>query len=279
MRRSPSCSFLRRELEHRIRAGRCAYCGAGATPERPLTREHVIPRSKGGRRKDARIIVPACVECNRRRGSQEIVLFLLARPRRIAAFIDYLNSLPPEAVQQIDLRVFAELYAAIWLLGESIAADGDAAAPGWPAAPERRLHRRRYAARRIVRAVAARLERARQRSLSTEGPSCLVPPAGEADAATTGLASTLFSALSLAWQVPAERVRHELAEEQRRLAAAWRAPLTPPAPGEVGPDPAAAPEDAELVDGTAPDAEVRRRRPLRRRRVRVDRRRRVHCYR
>ncbi|HEX2204194.1 MAG TPA: HNH endonuclease, partial [Longimicrobium sp.] len=75
-------SALRRELEERIRHGSCVYCRAPAAPDRPLTREHVIPQSRGGRRKDLRIIVPACARCNHRRGCQEIVLFLLERPRR-----------------------------------------------------------------------------------------------------------------------------------------------------------------------------------------------------
>src|SRR4051812_23819873 len=101
VRRKHQSGALQRELEERIRSGSCVYCRAPAAPDRPLTREHVIPRARGGRRKDLRIIVPACARCNHRRGSQEIVLFLLARPRRIAAFLDYLGTLPPETVRQI----------------------------------------------------------------------------------------------------------------------------------------------------------------------------------
>ena len=65
-----SSQSLRVELEHAIRAGRCAYCRRPASPESPLTREHVIPRAKGGSRKDARIIVPACARCNHRKGDR-----------------------------------------------------------------------------------------------------------------------------------------------------------------------------------------------------------------
>ncbi|HEX8905178.1 MAG TPA: HNH endonuclease, partial [Longimicrobiaceae bacterium] len=176
VRRKSHSGALQRELEERIRSGSCVYCRAPAAPDRPLTREHVIPRARGGRRKDLRIIVPACARCNHRRGSREIVLFLLDRPRRISAFLDYLGTLPPETVRQIDIRVFAELYAALWLLADSAAAAG----PAWRdrlrhLCSGRRLHRRRYAARRIVAAVGMRLERGRDRAAAADGPSCLLP--------------------------------------------------------------------------------------------------------
>jgi 5-methylcytosine-specific restriction endonuclease McrA len=230
VRRKDRSGALQRELEDRIKHGRCVYCRAPAAPDRPLTREHVIPRAKGGRRKDTRIIVPACAQCNHRRGCQEIVLFLLARPRRIVAFLEYLGTLPPETVRQIDLRIFAELYAAVWLLAES-AAGG----PEWRErlrrlCSGRRLHRRRYAARRIVHAVGSRLERARarDRSMDAEGPSCLLPSAlhgGErewSDATLARAVATLVGALSLVWNVSAERVMEELERERRK--AATRAP-------------------------------------------------------
>ncbi|HEU0051877.1 MAG TPA: HNH endonuclease, partial [Longimicrobium sp.] len=228
MRRKDRSGALQRELEDRIKHGRCVYCRAPAAPDRPLTREHVIPRAKGGRRKDIRIIVPACAECNHRRGCQEIVLFLLARPRRIVAFLEYLGTLPPDTVRQIDLRIFAELYAAVWLLGESAA--GGAA---WRErlrrlCSGRRLHRRRYAARRIVDTVGTRLERARDRASDAEGPSCLLPDALRgrepewSDATLARAVSTLTGALSLVWEVSAERVLEELERERRKAAA--RAP-------------------------------------------------------
>lgn len=233
MRRNDRSGALRRELEHRIQTGRCVYCRAPAAPDRPLTREHVIPRSRGGQRRDTRIIVPACARCNQRRGCQEVVLFLLARPRRIAAFLDYLHTLPPDTVRELDLRVFAELYAAVWLLGES-AGSGEA----WRErlrhlCSGRRLHRRRYAARRIMSAVGVRLERTRERVQEAQGPGCPLPgtntPAGTIDA-------TLIGALSVLWDVPAERVAEELDRERRRSVSRNRDRVEEEEPGVVSLD-------------------------------------------
>ncbi|HEU4561241.1 MAG TPA: HNH endonuclease [Longimicrobium sp.] len=221
MRRKHHSGALQRELEERIKSGSCVYCRAPAAPDRPLTREHVIPRARGGRRKDLRIIVPACARCNHRRGSREIVLFLLDRPRRISAFLDYLGTLPPETIRQIDQRVFGELYAALWLLADSSAAAGAA----WREhlrhlCAGRRLHRRRYAARRIVAAVGSRLERGRDRIAVAEGPSCLLPAAvarfaqSRLDETLAHAMATLVGTLSLAWHVSAERVLEELERER-----------------------------------------------------------------
>lgn len=216
MPRAETSKVLRQELEERIRSGRCAYCRRPARPESPLTREHVIPRARGGRRKDIRIIVPACARCNHRRGCQELVLFLLGRPRRISAFLDYLCSLSPESVQGMDLRVFAELCTAVWLLNES-STEGS----GWRRQLQRlcsgrTLHRRRYAARRVVGALAGRLESQKVRGRRGGAPSCLVPEARGANAAMhleeplDQLSSRLLGVLSLLWQVSAEDVRREL---------------------------------------------------------------------
>lgn len=214
MQRSDLKGALRQELEHRIRNGKCVYCRAPAAPDEPLTREHVIPRARGGRRKDLRIIVPACAACNRSRGCQEIVLFLLARPPRIAAFLDYLSTLPPEVVRELDLRVYAELYAAVWVLAES-AVRGRA----WRSHVERlcagrRLHRRRYAARRLILALDGQMERVRGRE--AHGPSCVVPSGAEGarvrgmDRSCEALRASLLGIFSLLWNVPAERVVKEI---------------------------------------------------------------------
>jgi hypothetical protein len=219
--RSELRGALRRELEHRIRNGRCVYCRAPAAPDEPLTREHVIPRARGGRRKDLRIIVPACARCNQTRGCQEIVLFLLARPRRLTAFLDYLATLPPEVVREVDLRVFAELYAALGLLAECAARGREWRSHLEQLCTGRRLHRRRYAARRLLLALDARLERVRGREHA--GPGCLLP--GEAEArrirgmerSCGELRASLIGVLSLMWEVPAERVAREIARET----AAW----------------------------------------------------------
>jgi 5-methylcytosine-specific restriction endonuclease McrA len=222
VRRNDRSGALQRELEHRIQTGRCVYCRAPAAPDRPLTREHVIPRSKGGRRRDTRIIVPACARCNQRRGCQEVVLFLLARPGRIAAFLDYLHTLPPDTVRELDVRVFAELYAAVWLLGDSAEFGDDWRERLRHLCSGRRLHRRRYAARRIVSAVGVRLERARDRAPHGQGPGCPLPPpraAGEsAGGSLEQTLATLVGALSMLWDVPAERVAEELAKERSRSA-------------------------------------------------------------
>lgn len=221
MPKSESVRSLRLELERRIQDGQCVYCRAPAEPDRPLTREHVIPRAKGGRRKDHRIIVPACARCNHTRGCQEIVLFLLARPRRITAFLDYLATLPPDTISQMDPRVFAELYAAVWLLDESVARG-----PEWreylrEMCSGRRLHRRRHAARRLVDTLGERLQRLRDRG-GAAGPSCLLPttPAGEPladpEAPAGNLRASLVTIFSLLWAVPAEQVLGELMREASR---------------------------------------------------------------
>ena len=277
MRRKPHSGALQRELEERIRSGSCVYCRAPAAPDRPLTREHVIPRARGGRRKDLRIIVPACASCNHRRGSQEIVLFLLARPRRIAAFLDYLGTLPPETVRQTDLRVFAELYAALWLLVDSASAVG----PAWRdrlrhLCAGRRLHRRRYAARRIVAAVGSRLERGRDRATVAEGPSCLLPGAvrppapPRLDATLARAMATLVGTLSLAWEVSAERVLEELERERGKSRA-----LPARQPDRPDPRSATGHDDGDDVPGEADGVlslDGWKRRRGRRRRTRVDHR-------
>jgi hypothetical protein len=264
VRGNGSRGTLHRELEHRIRTGRCVYCRAPAAPDRPLTREHVIAQARGGRRKDPRIIVPACARCNHSRGCQEVVIFLLARPARILAFLEYLATLPPATVRELDVRVFAELYAAVWLL-----ADGVGGRESWRRQlarlrAGRRLHRRRYAARRIVSAVAVRIERARDRLPQDAAPACPLPAAlgvGAGRHATTvarGLAA-LIGTLALLWEAPADRILEELERERRR---AYRAP---PDEGEHG--------GAVTEEGIVVSLDGWRRRTGRRRRLRSDPRR------
>ena len=266
MRGNGKGGMLQRELEHRIKTGRCVYCRAPAAPDRPLTREHVIPRARGGRRKDARIIVPACARCNQRRGCQEVVLFLLARPRRILAFLDYLSTLPPDTVRQIDVRVFAELYAAVWLLSESASMGETWRTQLRRLCAGRRLHRRRYAARRIMTAASVRIERARERAAALAGPSCPLPGAlglddgRHADTIARGMA-TLIGTLSMVWEAPAEQVFEELERERRRAPRAAGRPAGRPAPLAEAPDEDEA-EGVVSLDGW--------KRRGRRRRYRVD---------
>jgi hypothetical protein len=262
---------LQRELEHRIKTGRCVYCRAPAAPDRPLTREHVIPQARGGRRKDARIIVPACAPCNHQRGCQEVVLFLLARPRRILAFLDYLSTLPPDTVREIDVRVFAELYAAVWLLSESASGGETWRAQLQRLCAGRRLHRRRYAARRIVTAAGVRIERARDRAGHLSGPSCPLPGAlrleegRHADTIARGMA-TLIGTLSLVWEAPAEQVFGELERERRRAHRTSEARR----PGRDERVVEAVYDDADADEGVVSLDGWKRRRRGRHRRVRVD---------
>jgi hypothetical protein len=274
VRRNEKSGALQKDLEERMRNGSCVYCRAPGAPDRPLTREHVIPQARGGRRKDLRIIVPACARCNQRRGCQEIVLFLLARPRRLTVFLDYLGTLPPETVRHVDPRIFGELYAAVWLLCESTLYGAEWRERLRHLCSGRRLHRRRYAARRIVTAVGTRLERGRDRATSAEGPSCLLPHAVTATQVSPRLdqrlgraLSTLVGTLSLAWEVSAERVLEELERERERAA-------TRPQPHAVT---AARPrpvvdEEAEYESDGVLSLDGWKRRRGRRRRTRVDQR-------
>lgn len=217
MARTQTSSTLRQELEHSIRSGRCAYCRRPAAPDEPLTREHVIPQAKGGRRKDVRIIVPACASCNQHRGCQELALFLLLRPRRISAFLDYLGTLSTESIQQMDMRVFAELYAAVWLLRECAGRGEEWREQLKRACSGRTLHRRRYAARRMVWEVGGRMEQRRNRATELRGPGCLIPLSPsqvmriQLEEPLEQLTARLLGLLSLLWQVPAEDVHRELA--------------------------------------------------------------------
>lgn len=209
---------LRIELQRQIEGGQCAYCRAPARPNRPLTREHVIPQARGGRRNDIRIIVPACAGCNHHRGCRDLIPFLLARPQRISSFLDYLALLSPEGIREMDERIFAELYTAVAILNEC-----SSSGPDWRMELERlcsgrSLHRRRYAARRAVGTVSDRVESLREREWTeVAGPSCPVP-APRADVVPLHLdepiermGSRLISTLALLWHVSAEVVERELA--------------------------------------------------------------------
>jgi hypothetical protein len=216
---------LRQELELHLQSGRCAYCGARASPDRPLTREHLVPRSRGGGRHDHRIIVPACARCNYRRGCQDLILFLLARPCRISALLDHFASLPPDMLRHFDTQIFAELYATLWVLEDCMDAGSKCEARLKRLTVGRTVHRRRYAARRIMGSAGQRLARARDRSREPAGPSCLLLDTGhDMLALALGLAEPLVVArmrllnlLSLAWDIPAEAVEVEVRTARQRL--------------------------------------------------------------
>lgn len=58
----------------------CAYCGAkNAT----LQIEHITPKAKGGSNRISNLTL-ACTDCNQRKGSQEISVFLVKDPMRLA---------------------------------------------------------------------------------------------------------------------------------------------------------------------------------------------------
>ena len=212
---------LRSELERAIRNGRCVYCRRPASPEQPLTHEHVIPRAKGGTRRDVSIIVPACLRCNQKRGCSELVPFLLLRPSRISAFLDYLATLSPDGLRQLDDRVLAEIYAAVWMLRES-RSEGDA----WRArlrrlCTGRTLHRRRYAARRVVGGLGGRLEGLRER-LATACIDGSVAPAGIADEPDSSepmaeIHRRLVSIFAIGWQLSEDIVRWEISRQHDRV--------------------------------------------------------------
>ena len=193
-----------------MRCGRCAYCGAAGSERSPLTREHAIPRSRGGRRRDPGVIVPACVACNRRRGAQPLPLFLLAAPARIARLIDHFLDLPVDALRAVDPRVFADLLAVVWL--REPAADR----PGRPLSP-RAVQRRRRSARRALEALAVSLPRERGRARARPEPPRLqrarpdgsLPPPHD-------IIRGLAVLLAPIWDVPPGRVHERLVEELDR---------------------------------------------------------------
>lgn len=73
---------IRPQLRARVYAldrHRCVYCGA----REPLTLDHVLPHSRGGRATRANLVT-ACAGCNQRRGDTPIdewVARILAMPR------------------------------------------------------------------------------------------------------------------------------------------------------------------------------------------------------
>jgi hypothetical protein len=258
-------SSLRSELQRKIESGQCAYCRTPAHPDKPLTREHVIPRSRGGRRRDIRIIVPACARCNHHRGCRELIPFLLTRPHRISCFLDYLGTLSPESLRELDLRIFAELYAALAILRECAARGGQWRGELDRLCGGRALHRKRYAARRAIGSLGERAEGLRGDGPASGGPTCLIP-APRANVLTLHLeeplermACRLISTLAVLWHLSADLVEREL---QRELAGSLAAQDEFARISALG--------SAEGEDNIVPLDGWKRRR--KRRRVRVDRR-------
>ena len=53
---------------------KCVYCGRGGR----LTMDHIVPLIKGGAH-DVDNIVPACMDCNRKKNSKDLIVFLNER--------------------------------------------------------------------------------------------------------------------------------------------------------------------------------------------------------
>ena len=254
-RRRTPVRTLRAELEWHMEAGRCAYCRAPARPGDRLTREHVIPRARGGRRKDVRIIVPACRRCNRERGCRDLVPFLLMRPGRIAGLLDYFSALSEASLREVDLRIFAELYAALSILCESGTALDWSAPESWRVCGGRSLHRRRYAARRMLSVLGTRFgPSGRQRG--GDAAACQIRTTATdttTDAPPEMMVKQLLAILALLWGVSAEAVEREI----RRIAERSL-------PGSA--------EDLSVDEGGTVEESLVIRRRGRRGRVRVDQR-------
>lgn len=60
--------------------GRCVWCASADA----LTREHLLPRSRGGRGNAN--VAPACTVCNHERGSQAPIAYVRARARQHPAY-------------------------------------------------------------------------------------------------------------------------------------------------------------------------------------------------
>lgn len=73
------CATMRRGFIFRLQDGICAYCGCAMTLELGLqttcTREHVIPRSRGGP-KTIFNVVAACYKCNKLKRDRDAEEFL-----------------------------------------------------------------------------------------------------------------------------------------------------------------------------------------------------------
>lgn len=223
--------MLRLELEREIVSGRCAYCRKPAEAGR-LTREHVIPRARGGARRDVRIIVPACAPCNRARGCRDLIPFLLIQPERISCLLDYLAGLSPTSIRGVDLRIFAELYTAIAILGDASETACHCRSGTGRICRGRALHRRRNAARRAIRTVAGRIEALKNGHGCEEGPTCILPGPHACFHPTSlpepvdRLASRLLGLLSLSWGITADTIEHEIRDAASGTAIG-RSPLLP----------------------------------------------------
>jgi hypothetical protein len=79
-------ALTRREARHQWRNAikecwnnRCAYCGRTPIDDESLTVDHVRPKSAGGEDRTSNCI-PACMECNQNKSSQEWIAWYKMQP-------------------------------------------------------------------------------------------------------------------------------------------------------------------------------------------------------
>lgn len=82
--------------------GECAYCGKTMRKGERLTRDHLVPLSKGGTTTQDNI-VPACAACNSTKGATEWHEWFMAQPffsqermNRIFRWRSIINAIGPE---------------------------------------------------------------------------------------------------------------------------------------------------------------------------------------
>ena len=91
---------------------RCSYCGATGEP---LEVDHIQARSRGGSHRESNITL-SCVPCNRRKGNQDIQVFLAHDPERLAHILAQAKaSLRDAAVVNSTRWVLYERLEALWL--------------------------------------------------------------------------------------------------------------------------------------------------------------------
>jgi hypothetical protein len=119
-------------------------------------------------------------------------------------------------LRHVDLRVFGEIYAALWVLGESREAGPSARARLRQLCCGRAVHRRRYAARRAIATAADRMTRQGPPVEGTTATMCRIPPATEADSylrsaeAIATVEARLFDLLAALWCASSAEVEREI---------------------------------------------------------------------
>lgn len=66
----------------------CAYCGEAFSPTNPPTKDHIVPKSRGGATHITNL-VPACSICNLYKGSKALIDF--ASPAVVSSIMEYVD--------------------------------------------------------------------------------------------------------------------------------------------------------------------------------------------